>query len=416
MCGTKPISAGGRTRLLVIFTGTYFIAALAVLSFAPLLPFIQEDLLLDKTHLGFFISAAYLGAMLAGFPCGWMADRCGVILTISVGLVLQGVFLAITAAISSFFWMIFAVFIAGAGFGAVNPATSKGIINWFPAEFRSTAMAVKQMGFTAGTMGSAAILPAFAISIGWRSAVFLVAVFVFLCGIVTYFIYPSEIRNNDGPQKHHPSNARLLPMQTEAQAIWKHNQILFWSTICIFYAIVQTSGTTYLAVYMVDHFQYSKVMAGLFLSITQGGGVLGRIVWGRISDIYFADNRDTELILLGFIAAAASIALGALPGGANSVLVGFIAVVFGFTAIGYSALYLTLIGELAGQENAGRAIGASITIAYTGVVLGPVLFGLGVDNIGFQNAWIGIGLMLILVLLATIHINNKFFKKDRSEI
>jgi MFS family permease len=227
VCGKKPISAGGRTRLLVIFTGTYFIAALAVLSFAPLLPFIQEDLLLDKTHLGFFISAAYLGAMLSGFPYGWMADRCGVIPTISVGLVIQGVFLAITAAISSFFWMIFAVFIAGAGFGAVNPATSKGIINWFPVELRSTAMAVKQMGFTAGAMGTAAILPASANSIGWRSAVFLVAVFVFLCGIVTYFIYPSEIRKNDGPQKHYPSPARPLAMQTAMQSIWKHNQILF---------------------------------------------------------------------------------------------------------------------------------------------------------------------------------------------
>ena len=121
MHNEKLITPKGRTSLLVIFTGTYFIAAFAVLSFAPLLPFIQEDLLLNKTHLGFFISSAYLGAMLIGFPSGWMADRYGVIITISLGLVIQGSFLVITAAISSFFWMILSVFIAGIGFGAAGP-------------------------------------------------------------------------------------------------------------------------------------------------------------------------------------------------------------------------------------------------------------------------------------------------------
>ena len=398
MENNNSISSFDRTILLSIFTGTYFIAAFAALCFAPLLPFIQEDLFINKASLGFFVSSLYLGAIAAGFPSGWVADKWGIPVTITIGLVLQGLCLFIVALIPSFFWMIIVIFIAGVGFGAVNPATSKGIITWFQSDWRATAMAIKQMGFTAGTMGVAAVLPAVAEVVGWRNSVIIVALMVTICGIITYFAYPGSITKKSKPD--------ILTSSVNKQggyvSPWKNKTILIWSFLCIFYAFVQISGTVYLAVFMVDYFSYSKVMAGMFLSITQGGGALGRVVWGRISDVYFADSRDKELILLGFIAAATCIVLGLLPSDANTILIGIVAAVFGFTAIGYNALFLTLIGEIAGPDQAGQAIGVSVTIAYIGIVIGPIIFGMGIDYIGYQKSWISMGCMLAVVMLFMI--------------
>jgi len=392
-----------RTIVLTVFTGTYFFAAFSALSFAPLLPFIHEDLLLSNTSLGLFISILYLGALISGIPAGLLSDKWGVPITISIGLVIQGVFIGLVAFISSFYLMVAMLFIAGLGYGAVNPATSNGIIKWFTAKWRATAMAIKQMGFTAGNMVAAAVLPALAEIIGWRGAIMIVAVSVFACGVINYFCYPAKLKKKyqAGSMPSQSSSIKASSIKKYTVA-WKDKQIIFWSIISVFFAAVQLSGTVYMAVYLVDRFEYSKVMAGMFLSITQGGGALGRVVWGRISDIYFSDKREKEIILVGFIAAFTCIIFGILPVNTHLVIMGIVAVVFGFTAIGFNVLFLTLIGEIAGPEKAGQAIGFWVTIAYIGAVITPPLFGMVVDGIGFPMAWVALGSLLMATMVFTL--------------
>lgn len=396
-------STKDRTILLTTFTGTYFFAAFAALSFAPLLPFIHEDLLLSNTKLGLFTSILYLGALISGIPSGFFSDRWGVPAAISAGLVIQGIFMGFVAFISSFYLMVFMLFIAGLGYGSVNPATSIGIIKWFETKWRATAMAIKQMGFTAGNMAAAALLPAIAEIVGWRNTIVIIAISVFSCGVINYFCYPAKFKKNY-KCVNKPSGSTSLKKN---KAAWKNKQIIFWSVLSVFFAAVQLSGTVYMTVYLVDRFEYSKVMAGMFLSITQGGGALGRLIWGRISDLYFSDHREKEIILVGFIAASTCIAFGILPVNTNLVVMGIVAVVFGFTAIGFNVLFLTHIGEIAGPEKAGQAIGFWVTIAYIGAVISPPLFGMVVDFIGFPKAWVSLGGLLMAAMVYTLVYTSK---------
>jgi len=397
------LNSKDKTRLLTIFTVTYFFAAFAALSFAPLLPFIHEDLLLSNTKLGLFISILYLGALISGIPAGLISDKWGVPITISIGLMIQGIFFGLVAFTSSFYLMVVTLFIAGLGYGAVNPATSNGIIKWFTAKWRATAMAIKQVGFTAGNMAAAAVLPALAEITGWRTTIIIIAVSVFACGVANYFCYPAKIKKNH-KTSWTPSQSSSIKKKT---VVWKDKQIIFWSVISIFFAAVQLSGTVYMTVYLVDRFEYSKIMAGMFLSITQGGGALGRIVWGRISDMYFSDKREREIIIVGFIAASTCIIFGILPVNTPMIFMGIVAVIFGFTAIGFNVLFLTLIGEIAGPEKAGQAIGFWVTIAYIGAVISPPLFGMLVDCIGFPKAWVALGSLLMATMVFTLVYTRK---------
>lgn len=398
MENNKILSTTDRTRLLSVYTSIYFFSGFAAISFAPLLPFIQEDLLLNKVQLGLFISSLYLGSIVAGIPTGWLADKWGIPKTILLGLLIQGAGIGIFSFMPSYSLMITFIFIAGLGFGSINPATSKGIITCFAINWRATAMAIKQMGFTGGTMAVAAILPVTAVAVGWRAAMFLVAIILILCGIITFFLYPQSITEK---KKTGGQQSPLVKTGSD-EPIWKNKKIIYWSILCIFYAIVQFSVTGYLAVYMVDYFSYSKVLAGIFLSITQGGGALGRVIWGRVSDVYFAKNRDREIIIIGFITAAMCILMGLMPHTTHYIIIGIIATIFGFTAIGYNALFLTMIGEIAGPEKAGQATGFAVTIAYCGVVIGPPLFGFTVDLIGYNYAWISLGGMLLAAIIITL--------------
>ena len=400
------LSNADRWKILSIFTGTYFISALAALSFAPLLPFISEELHISSAGLGLFISLIYFGALVSGFPVGLLSDYWGVPKTITLGLLIFGLSLGLVACSPSFNMMAVFLFIAGMGYGVLNPATSKGVILWFTAKWRATAMAIKQTGFTLGTMAAAVILPSVAEVTGWRWAVAIVAVAVIFFGFIGYFMYPASVT------KKKPEDEHTTPVKRKrGSSVWKNKQIVFYSIISIFLAAVQMSGTAYLSLYMVDYFSYTKVQAGLFLGLTQGFGALGRVFWGRISDLYFAEHRNNEVILVGLMSSITCIIIGLLPVNTHYMIIGIVAAFFGFAAFGFNVLFLTLIGEIAGPEKAGQAIGLWVTICYFGVVISPPIFGYGVDTIGYNKSWVLLGAIVGMVMIFTIfYTRTKSFK------
>lgn len=78
-------------KALGVFTMVYMLSGFLGLSVAPLLPFIQEDLGLDRTELGLFISLLYLGSIATGFLAGLLSDRWSIYKTLLVGLLLEGI-------------------------------------------------------------------------------------------------------------------------------------------------------------------------------------------------------------------------------------------------------------------------------------------------------------------------------------
>jgi len=86
---------------------------------------------------------------------------------------------------------------------------------------------------------------------------------------------------------------------------------------------------------------------------------------------------------------------------------GIIALVFGFTAVGFNVLFLTHIGEIAGTEKAGQAIGFWVTIAYLGAVIAPPIFGFFVDMIGFRKSWVALGGLLGVAVAYTLLYTRK---------
>jgi MFS family permease len=74
------------------------------------------------------------------------------------------------------------------------------------------------------------------------------------------------------------------------------------------------------------------------------------------------------------------------------------------TYLGFQGLLVAFIAEISGPTMAGRATGLGTTIAWIGIILGPIIFGLIADSIGYFWGWIllagttGIAILLLSLL------------------
>jgi Fucose permease len=95
---------------------------------------------------GSFISAYYIGPSLMSLPAGWMADRWGVLPSMVLGQALIAVGLVAVGGSHAFPLMAACMVVSGAGYGILNPTTTKAGMAWFPPRQRATVVGLKQVG------------------------------------------------------------------------------------------------------------------------------------------------------------------------------------------------------------------------------------------------------------------------------
>src|SRR5687767_5723244 len=159
-----------RWTILALICVSHIIAAAAQYGINTLAPFYKEELGLSRAQVGLFFSAFYLAMTGASFGTGWLADRLGVRKTSLQGHLILGLCTLAAALAPSFTWAFASFFLAGLGYSFLNPASTKGVMSWFPREERATAMGIKQTGVPAGGVVTAMLAPQLVVIIGWRGA------------------------------------------------------------------------------------------------------------------------------------------------------------------------------------------------------------------------------------------------------
>ena len=179
-----------------------------------------------------------------------------------IGLGIQGVFMIGFSLISQLFPGGLLLIMAGIGYSSVAPATTKGVMRWFPSQGRATAMGVKQTGIPLGGILAASVLPGIALSFGWRFSVLLGAFLTLSAVLLVRVLIPPAAPSVRGP----------------AQKFWKqlyevfsNRNIMAISIMGIFLAGVQLSLITHLVLFLKNKFLFSSVMAGMYLAIGAGG-------------------------------------------------------------------------------------------------------------------------------------------------
>ncbi|MFY7981703.1 MAG: MFS transporter [Limnohabitans sp.] len=367
--------------------------AMALLTLPVMAPVVAQTLQVSPALVGLYVSVTYAGAMVATLMGGATVARMGAIRVSQWGLVLCAVGLVLCAVPWLPAMVLGAVFI-GLGYGPITPASSHLLARTTPPAQMSLVFSIKQTGVPLGSMLAGAIVPPLALLIDWQWSMGVVAALCLLCAGVS-----QGMRAELDSDRQADARIRWGSLIEPIRMVLAHRALFTMAACSFMFSMVQLSLTTYLVTFLHDDLSYGLVAAGLALSVTQLGGIGGRVVWGYVADRWLGARR--MLLLL-----ASMMALGALAsvflttetphGVVIAILVGF-----GASAIGWNGVYLAEVARRAPPGMASMATGGTLAFTFLGVVLGPPLFGALSGLFGTYRAGF-VGLVVMASISGTV--------------
>ncbi len=173
-------SSGLLPLFMLAHFGHHMVNSLAI----PLLPMIRQDFDLDYTRSGLLIAALTIPYGLSQFPAGWLADRLGARILLTVGI--SGVALAgLLAGLSYDYNLLFVCFVAmGVTGGGYHPAAPPLISAAVEPKNRGRAMGLHMVSGSAPFFLAPLIAIALASAWGWRGTFIILAIPTILFGFV----------------------------------------------------------------------------------------------------------------------------------------------------------------------------------------------------------------------------------------
>ena len=254
--------------------GHHLLTALPV----PLLPMIRSDFGLDYTQSGFVISAFILSYGIGQVPAGLLADRVGpriLITTGILGVALAGLLVGLS---HTYIMMIAFLVLMGLLAGGYHPAAPPLISASVKPENLGRALGLHMIGGGISFFLAPLMAAWIGATWGWRGPFIALAVPAAVVGIVLYVILGQRGLARKSQPKATPSQKEEVPGQGRLTRL---AYIIFLST---FTHAVLFSTTSFIPLFLVDHFLISKATAAAMIAIIYSAGLWAGPIGGYLSD------------------------------------------------------------------------------------------------------------------------------------
>ncbi|MFX1554153.1 MAG: MFS transporter [Promethearchaeota archaeon] len=259
----------------------------------PLLPLLIQKMNLSLTLAGSLVTIRAIASFFTQPSVGYISDRTGMRLFVLFGPLVTGIFIGLLGVAPSYWFLALCLILAGIGHSALHPqgAAMTGNIGRGRASF---SMSVWQMG---GTMGMALgpLIVTVVVSIfGLVGTVYTVVLAV----IITIFLIrfaptppPRNVADTYSLRKH------LLPKMRSLALLW---------FLVVIRSATAMSFLNLLSVLLMQK-GLSLLISGFAVSLFTGGGVLGGLIGGTLSDyvgrkkVMLASFLLSPLFLLFFL-------------------------------------------------------------------------------------------------------------------
>jgi len=376
----------GRLARLVM---THVVGTVSIVSVLTMAPAITRDLGLGAAEFGFFLTAYYAAQAICSLPAGGLVDRLGVgwALVVCHALMLLGPLLLSQA--NDLPTALAALALTGVGYSISNPATARGVFEWFPPARRATAMGIKQVGVPLGGILAAGngALSAF---YSWK---------LLLLGVVALIVVSGLMCLSLVRLPGVSARGRGNPLANIGDVVkdWNHNRFVVVNGL---YNFGQINFYTFLVLFLREAAAASQPLASLAVGIAQAASAVARIGWGVVSDKLFGGRRKALVVAMNGVAAAAFAAMIVVAPGPGAWLGLALALLLGVTVASAAPLLQTLSVEATEARLAGSAVGVNMLGTHIGGMIGPPMFGLAVDQLGGYGA--GWGLSAAAMVLGTL--------------
>ena len=371
-------STGTLARALGSMMFVQVICTLSIQTVPVLAPAAAGELGLDASLIGFFGAIMFFGTAVMSLASSRFVLGYGPLRACQAGMAACGAGLVL---VTGAYWPLFAAcgLCIGIAYGLPTPASSHLLARHTPPRFMALVFSIKQTGVPIGGAAAGLLVPVLVDQFGWRGAAVAVAV---ICVTGAVLIQPLraglDADRKKGTAPFHPRDViepiKLVLRQARLREI---------AMCSLAFSAMQQVVNIFLVTYLASGIGLSLTQAGLALSVALGAAVPGRILWGVL-----ADRLGGRRVLGGLSLAMTGAAVAAASFTPDWPFPAMLAVcgVFGATAFGWNGVFLAEIARIVPQEEASRATGGMLFVAYISVVVAPVLFSTIVATTGSYAA------------------------------
>ena len=368
------ISTLRRWSMLVIALTATLCANVFINGAAFLIPTLHIDRDLHLAQAGLLSSMPSFGVAATIFGWGYVVDRVGERIVLTVGMTLTAAATFAAASVDSLVATGAFLLLGGMAAASNNAASGRLVVGWFPPERRGLAMGIRHTASPLGVALGALVIPQLAQHHGVAAALLFPAM---LCAVSALISAIGVLDPPRTPRAEAPAEHLANPYRGPKVLLRIH-------AVSMLLVVPQSVVWTFTLVWLMADRGWSAASAGVVVTVAQLLGALGRVAAGHWSDRVGARLRPIRIIS---VAAALAMLVLALTDHLNSPLSVAVIVVASVITVTDNGLAYTAIAELAGPFWSGRALG----VQYTGQMLTmggtPPLFGALIAIAGYPVAF-----------------------------
>lgn len=386
--------------IVLASSGVQWLAAvLWMQSYGAYMVLLQQDFGWSKAMVAGAFALTRIESGILGPLQGWLVDRFGPRVILTIGTVLFGVGFILFGQVESLltFYLTFALIALGASLGGFA-TLMVAIVNWFNRH-RSKAIAVSQLGFSLGGLSVPLIIWALE-AFGWRATAVISGVLVLVIGLPLVQV----VRHR--PEAHGElADGRAAPQEGSGGRYSLHGDFTareamrtrsFW-LISVGHALALltvSSMMVHLVPHLTEGMGYSLSSAGMVVALLTAFQLLGQLSGGYLGDLF-----NKRIICAACMFAHAG---GLLLVTYADSLLGVLAftLLHGLAWGTRGPLMVSLRADYFGPTSFGTIMGFSSLIVMLGMSGGPIIAGVMADLSGDYRS--GFTLLASLSLMGSL--------------
>ncbi|WP_255170076.1 MFS transporter [Natrononativus amylolyticus] len=352
-----------------------------------LLPYIQTEFGLSLSIVGLLVTLLWLGGAIGQLPGGILADWYseGLIMTLSLGLVVIALTFVVLAPNAATLFI--AVLIWGLA-TSLYPIARITILSKTYPERLGSALGLTMATGDVGQTFVPAIAGTLAALLVWQAGLGFVIPLLIVGGVGIWFIVPRQSRADNSTETLSLNTARYVVDEL------RRPTMMFVSFILILFFFFWQAFTSFFPTYLVIEKGFSATMAGILFGVFFAAGAIVKPIAGMAYD------------RIGMRWALISVLLGPVGGllllpiveSLEMIVIVTLAI---STMLGNGAVTQSFVAEQFPSDIQGTGLGAVRTASAIVGATGPVLFGIVADHGFFNEGYVALAVILVIVILLT---------------
>ncbi|WP_422748446.1 MFS transporter [Mycobacterium sp. WMMD1722] len=363
-----------RWSMLALALASTMCANVFINGVAFLIPTLHTERGLDLGLAGLMSSMPSFGMVVTLIAWGYVVDRIGERIVLTVGSALTAAAALGAALVDSLPAVGALLFLGGMAAASSNSASGRLVVGWFPPHQRGLVMGVRQTAVPLGVGLGALVIPRLAAGQGVSAALAFPAV---VCAVSAVACLLGVLDPPRPPRAQAPAEALANPYRGSA-VLWRIH------AASVLLVVPQSVMWTFTLVWLIADRHWSAASAGVLVTIAQILGAGGRIAAGWLSDRIGERLRPIRWIAA---AAAATMALLALTDALGSPVSVGLMLIASVITVSDNGLAFTAIAEISGPFWSGRALGAQNTSQHLASAIAAPTFGTMIGAAGYPIAF-----------------------------